>query len=153
MSQAARRRGRGRATAGNEDTSETSSRRGGPRQAGTGAFDGPASRGSASGTGASQGRRPSNPPSVTSGPPAGGFAPQAAQPGSRRSSVSGGQSQPSQAMPVVRGDPARDPQNQPRFTDNLKNVDLPASFFNIDQLVSHHTSLTYFEHNFYTAWS
>jgi hypothetical protein len=133
MSGAARRRGRGRATAGDEDQnlSETSSRRGGPRQAPAGAFDGPASRGSASGTGASQGRRQSNPPSVTSGPAAGGFAPQA---GSRTPSVSGSQTQA--PVPVVRGDPARDLQNQPRFTDQLKNVDLPASFYNIDQLVS-----------------
>ena len=140
MSQAARRRGRGRAAAGNDDQSETSARRGGPRQTPAGAFDGPASRGSASGTGTSQGRRTSNPPSVTSGPaqpPAGGFAPQGGQAGSRRSSVSGGQSMPGQPIPVVRGDPARDPQNAPRYTDKLKNIDLPASFFNIDQLVSH----------------
>ena len=140
MSGAARRRGRGRANAGDDNTSQSSSRRGDRLQ--PGAFDGPASRGSASGTGTSGARRPSNPPSVGSGrgtpqPPEGGFAPQAGQPGSRRSSVSGAASQPASqaaAQPIQRGDPARD--RPDRTTDALKNVDLPASFFNIDNLVS-----------------
>ena len=137
MSGAARRRGRGRATAGDENTSQSSSRRGDRLQ--PGAFDGPASRGSASGTGASGPRRGSNPPSVGSGtqPPEGGFAPQGGQAGSRRSSVSGAASQPASqvaAQVIPRGDPARD--RPDRATDALKNVDLPASFFNIDNLVS-----------------
>ncbi len=135
MSGAARRRGRGRATAGDEDNSQSSSRRGDRLQ--PGAFDGPASRGSASGTGTSGARRPSNPPSVGSGTPEGGVAPQAGQAGSRRSSVLGAASQPAPqaaAQVTPRGDPARE--RPDRATDALKNVDLPASFFNIDNLVS-----------------
>ncbi|KAG9777510.1 hypothetical protein KCU88_g4487, partial [Aureobasidium melanogenum] len=131
MSGAARRRGAGRATRG--QASETSSRRGDRLQAPGGGFDGPASRGTGSGIG-SQSRGPSN-PSV--GPPHGsGSAPQGSQAGSRRSSQSGGP--PAQtagpSVPVTQGDPARDEPS--RYTDALRNVDLPASFYNIDQLVS-----------------
>ncbi|EXJ80239.1 hypothetical protein A1O1_08381 [Capronia coronata CBS 617.96] len=146
MSGAARRRGAGRATRG--QASETSSSRRGDRlQVPAGGFDGPASRGSASASGpGSQGRQASTAPSVGSGrgspnPPQGGFAQQGSQPASRRSSQSGGpppQTQPAsptaQHAPVTRGDPARD--HQPRYTDQLRNLDLPASFYNIDQLVS-----------------
>jgi hypothetical protein len=32
-------------------------------------------------------------------------------------------------------DPARDPARQARLTDSLRNVDLPASFYNLDNLV------------------
>ncbi|KAJ4516711.1 Protein argonaute [Exophiala dermatitidis] len=129
MSGAARRRGAGRATRG--QASETSSRRGDRLQAPGGGFDGPASRGTGSGIG-SQSRGPSN-PSV--GPPHGsGSAPQGSQAGSRRSSQSGGP--PAQtagpSVPVTQGDPARDEPS--RYTDALRNVDLPASFYNIDQL-------------------
>jgi hypothetical protein len=128
MSGAARQRGRGRA--GGEDLSDTSSRRGGPPGArpprAPGGFDGPASRGSASGAGSgvsSQGRRPSNPPSVDSG--------------ARSPTQSQGAFQPSTVpqQQQVRGDPARDQQNVPKLTDALKNLDLPASFYNIDQSV------------------
>ena len=136
MSGAARRRGRGRADApdGNSSQSSAPARRGDRLQ--PGGFDGPASRGSASGTGQSGSRRGSNPPSVGSAPD-GGFAPPGGQAGSRRSSVSGTAApQPAQAAPqaVPGGDPARD--RPDRATDALKNVDLPASFFNIDNLVS-----------------
>jgi hypothetical protein len=129
MSGAARRRGRGRATAGRDDETQASSRRGVP----AGGFDGPASRGSASGTSQSGPRRGSNPRSVGSG------TPQASETGtqqppqspSRRSGVSGG---PPAPQPAIQGDPARD--RPSRATDALKNVDLPASFFNVDNLVS-----------------
>lgn len=128
MSGAARQRGRGRA--GGEDLSDTSSRRGGPPGAqpprAPGGFDGPASRGSASGAGSgggSQGRRPSNPPSVGSG----ALSPTQSQATFQPSTV------PQQQQ--VKGDPARDQQNAPKLTDALKNLDLPASFYNIDQSV------------------
>ena len=143
MSGAARRRGRGRANVqqgdGSTETSASQPRRGTARQVPAGGFDGPASRGSASGTGTS-GRRDSNPPSMTSGQgtPQGGFAPQGSQPGSRRSSISGGQTQPAAAP--RRLDPALDPERVPRTTDALKNVDLPASFYEVDNLVSHDVS-------------
>lgn len=128
MSGAARQRGRGRARG--EQASDTSSRRGGPPVTqpprAPGGFDGPASRGSASGAGSavgSQGRRPSNPPSVGSG----ALSPTQSQGSFQPSTV------PQQQQ--VRGDPARDQQNQPRLTDALRNLDLPASFYNIDQTV------------------
>jgi hypothetical protein len=41
----------------------------------------------------------------------------------------------------MQGDPARE--NQPRYTTSLANVDLPASFYNIDQLVSTNSSLQF----------
>lgn len=129
MSGAARQRGRGRA--GGEDLlSDTSSRRGGPPRAQSprapGGFDGPASRGSASGAGSgagSQGRRPSNPPSVGSG----GRSPTQSQGSFQPSNV------PQQQQ--VRGDPARDQREIPKLTDALKNLDLPASFYNVDERV------------------
>ncbi|EXJ86436.1 hypothetical protein A1O3_03387 [Capronia epimyces CBS 606.96] len=143
MSGAARRRGAGRATRG--QASETSSRRGDRLQVPGGGFDGPASRGSASASGqGSHGRQDSNAPPAGSGrgspiTPQGGFAAQASQAASRRSSQSGGpaqQTQPAglavQQAPVRPGDPARD--QQPRYSDQLRNLDLPASFYNIDQL-------------------
>jgi len=133
MSGPARRRGAGRAGGSAEGSSETSSRRG-DRLAPSG-FDGPASRGSASGTG-SQGRRPSNAPSVGSGrgspntSQGGAAAPQAPSQTSVPSQL------PSQAQTgaALQGDPARDV--QPRYTDSLRNIDLPASFYEIDKLVS-----------------
>ena len=129
MSGAARQRGRGRA--GGEETSDTSSRRGGPPGAqpsrAPGGFDGPASRGSASASGVgSQGRRPSNPPSVGSG--------------GRSPTQSQGSFQPPATVQQQRvtGDLARDLDKQPKLTDALKNLDLPASFYNIDQTVRLH---------------
>lgn len=140
MSGAARHRGGGRAAGGNDTSSETSSRpsrppRRGNRQQGPGGFDGPASRGSASNTG-SHGHHASNAPSVGSsrGSP---IAPQGgpiSPPSQRQSS---GQSQAFSANQPTSGllvDPARD--NPPRPSDALRNVDLPASFYAIDKLVS-----------------
>ncbi|KAJ9500329.1 Protein argonaute [Exophiala xenobiotica] len=133
MSGPARKRGAGRATRG-QPSSETSSRRGDRLQPGgfAGGYDGPASRGSASNVGSGHGVSPTV--------PQGGFAPQAPSAGgSRRSSQSGGAPpQPGQLAPP-QGDPARE--NRPRYTDQLRNVDLPASFYNIDQL---RTSVPYF---------
>ena len=129
MSGAARQRGRGRV--GGDETSDTSSRQGVPPGAQSprapGGFDGPASRGSASGAGSrgagSQGRRPSNPPSVGSG---------ARSPAQSQSSFQTLQVPQQQR---VTGDPARDQGSQPKLTDALRNLDLPASFYNIDQSV------------------
>lgn len=139
MSGPARRRGGGRAAAGVGGSSETSSRRGDRLQVpgGPGGFDGPASRGTASGAG-SQGRRASNAPSVGSGrgspnPLQGGFAPQSSQAPSQASAQSQVSTQP-QTPPMLQGDPARE--NPPRYTDSLRNIDLPASFYEIDKLVS-----------------
>ena len=150
MSGAARRRGgRGGRGPANE-MSDTSSRRGGGQSIGIpaappGGFDGPASRGSASGPPGSQSqRRGSNAPS--NAPSAPGSAPQSqptsphlsqgqfgnlpsSQPGSRAGA-------PLTAQEPPRGDPARDPANRPKFTDSLKNVDLPPSFYNINHEVS-----------------
>ncbi len=132
MSGPARKIGAGRATIG-QPSSETSSRRGDRLQPGgfAGGYDGPASRGSASNVGSGHGGSPSV--------PQGAFAPQAPSAGSRRSSQSGvAPPQPSQPA-APRGDPARE--SQPRYTDQLRNVDLPASFYNIDQLVSQFPSM------------
>lgn len=125
MSNAARQRGRGRAAAG-EQSSDTSSLRralpGAQPPRAPGGFDGPASRGSASGAG-SQGRRPSNPGSVGGGP--------------RSPSLSQASFQPPATVqqPRVTGDPAKDQNDKPKLTDALKNLDLPASFYNIDRSV------------------
>ena len=89
-------------------------------------FDGPASRGSGSAAGtqsqvagsATGSRRDSD---------AGSQAP--AQP----ASVAGSQSA-AQVAPIAR-DPAREGP-PPRATDSIKNIDMPASFYNIDGLVS-----------------
>lgn len=129
MSGAARQRGRGRA--GGEDQSDNSSRRGGPPGAqpprAPGAFDGPASRGSASGAG-SPGGRPSNPPSVGSA-----LSPTQSQGSFQTSTV------PQQQQ--VKGDPAKDPEKKSKRTDALKNLDLPASFYNINGEVRPQISL------------
>ncbi len=140
MSGAARQRGRGRA--GGQESVSSPSRRG-DRLAPppVGGHDGPASRGSASGPG-SHGRGPSSAASVSSGqgspnPGQGSAAPQPSQAGSRHSTQSGGQgptSGPAQPTPAIQGDPARD--HPARYTDALRNIDLPPSFYNIDQLVS-----------------
>lgn len=128
MSGAARRRGRGRAR-GQADASDSSERMSVP----AGGFDGPASRGSGSGT--SGGRVASTGSGRGGSPqPAGGFAPQGGEARSRQSSNSGAQSQ---GPPLH--DPALDPSRIPKATDSLKNVDLPASFFNLDRQVSQTT--------------
>jgi len=132
MSGAAKGRGgqRGRGLGQTSESSDTSSRRG-DRLAPPGAFDGPASRGTASGTGGSQRGSTRGSPN----PPQGGFAPQAPSAPSRASSVSAPQSQVAVApRPVVTGDPARE--RPDRVTDAVRNVDLPASGYNIDNMVS-----------------
>lgn len=128
MSGAARRRGRGRARVQADQASE-----GSERLIPAGGFDGPASRGSGSGT---SGRAPSAGSPGRGAAPPGGFAPQgsaAGTAGSRQSSNSARPSSqgPPQSMPRV--DPALDPSRVPKATDALKNVDLPASFFNLDR--------------------
>ncbi|KAJ9611980.1 Protein argonaute [Cladophialophora chaetospira] len=131
---AARKRGAGRAARG-QQPAETASRRGDRLQ--PGGFDGPASRGSASQSGpgvAGRGAGSTVPSTVSGagspGVPAGGFESQAPTASSRRSSQSGG---PAPAAAPL-GDPARD--RPTRFTDGMRNVDLPPSFYNIDQLYS-----------------
>ncbi|KAH0846902.1 hypothetical protein FOPE_12523 [Fonsecaea pedrosoi] len=134
MSGAARKRGAGRATRG-QQPAETSSRRGDRLQVPGGGFDGPASRGSASQSGPGSAGRgaASTAPSVASG----AGSPSVSQGGPeeqsqpRRSSQSGGAPPQTQGT-VLRGDPAQD--RPSRFTDQMRNVDLPASFYNIDQL-------------------
>lgn len=137
MSNPARRRGRGGNT---QPPSETSSARGG----GLAPFDGPASRGGGSNV-SSTGRPPSMPPSTTSpagSPPASpSTSPRAAQsatfaPASGSPSSAGGP-----ALPLT--DPARDPARQARLTDTVRNVDLPASLYNLDNLVRLLTSRMY----------
>jgi hypothetical protein len=132
MSNPARRRGRGGNPPTQSDTSST--RRGGLVPA---SYDGPASRGGGSSNPGSGGQRPSNPPSAGSAvgsaagspPPsprlahAGSFAPI-----SPPASSAG-------APPTLLTDPARDPAREARLTDSLRNVDLPASFYNMDNLV------------------
>jgi hypothetical protein len=135
----ARRRGvnRGNNARGGQPA-ETSSRRG-DRLMPPGAFDGPASRGSASQSGPGGRGFVSNASGHGSPAPTGsGFEPQAPTASSRRSSQSGGGQPVAQAAPAFpAGDPARDPAAALRTTDRLKNVDLPPSFYNIDAQVSH----------------
>ncbi len=133
MSNPARRRGRG----GNpQPQSDTSSARGGGLA--PGAYDGPASGGGASSNPSSGGRAPSNPASPTSaagsqsGSPS--TSPRLAQPGSF-APTSGPPSSAGTATPPPLTDPAREPERRARATDGLKNVDLPASFYNMDNLV------------------
>lgn len=127
MSGPGRRRGTGRPPGG-DVPSETSSRRG-DRLHRPSAFDGPASRGPTSASGASHSRGGSNPPSMGPGRGSGRVSPTLSQ------ATLSTQAQATTPQPQAQqlGDPARD---QPsRFTDALRNVDLPASFYNIDQLV------------------
>jgi hypothetical protein len=128
MSNPARRRGRGGQA---QPQSETSSSRGGVAPA---ALDGPASRGGTSNP-SSGGRRPSNPLSpgsaAGSAPGSPATSPRAAQPGS----FSPASNAPSSAGAAPLTDPARDPARQVRLTDSVRNVDLPASLYNLDNLV------------------
>ena len=140
---AARKRGAGGRAARGQQPAETASRRGDRLQ--PGGFDGPASRGSASQSGPATGRGAgSTAPSAASGAgspgvPAGGSEAPPPTASSRRSSQSGGPP-PSQAqLAAPQGDPARD--RPARYTDSMRNLDLPASFYNIDQLVSHSPSI------------
>ena len=143
MSAARKRGGTGRATRG-QQPAETAGRRGDRLQ--PGGFDGPASRGSGSQSGPAapgRGSAPSAPP--TGGPGSPGLQPPASEApapstSSRRSSQSGGAPPPQAQLAAPRGDPARE--RADRYTDGLKNVDLPASFFNIDQLVSQLSSIS-----------
>ena len=122
-----RRRGRGRAQAGDQ-TSDASSQpaRGGIRAPPQ--FDGPASRGSAG----SAGRRASNAPSAGSG--SGQPAPQDAQSAAATGSVSD-VTAGVQRMGVGL-DPALDPANPANrpvlITDAVRDVDIPASWFAIN---------------------
>jgi hypothetical protein len=132
MSNPARRRGRGGNPQQQSDT--TPSARGGLAP---GAYDGPASRGGASSQPSSGGQHPSNPPSVISG---GGsqsgspvVSPRLAQAASFAPAPAPPSSAGGTAIPLT--DPARDPARQARLTDSLRNVDLPASFYNMDNLV------------------
>ena len=142
MSGAARRRG-GRGPT--DDTSDASSRRSlGTPAAPPGGFDGPASRGSASGPGSTgRGRGQSNPPSTAgSAPGSQPTSPRITQTGSANLATPQAGSQPGSragAPPAYeapgRGDPAReDP--LPRYTDSMKNIDLPPSFYNVNREVS-----------------
>lgn len=161
MSGAARRRGgRGRP----DNTSDASSRRSlGNPAAPPGGFDGPASRGSASGPGsAGRGRGQSNPPSAAesaadSQPTSPGVAqtglastptPQAgSQPDSRAGAS------PASQMPI-RTDPARD--NPPSYFDHMKNIDLPPSFYNFDREVCRSAGFLVLLHYCFTSllsWS
>lgn len=93
-------------------------------------FDGPASRDSGSGAGSQSQSQVSGPPAVSrSASAAGSQAPSHSAPQSI-----------AQAAPIAR-DPAREGP-APRATDGIKNVDMPASFYNIDGQVSPQSSLT-----------
>ena len=120
-----RRRGRGRAQAGDQ-TSDASSQpaRGGIR--GPAQFDGPASRGSQSAS-----RRASNAPSVTSG--SGQPAPSDAQSATATGSVSALTTGVQQMG--IGLDPALDSTRRPVLTtDAVRDVDIPASWYNINGL-------------------
>jgi hypothetical protein len=138
MSNPARRRGRG----GNpQSPSDSSSARGGGMT--PGAFDGPASRGGGSSNTGSAGPAASTAPSAHSGG--------ASQPGSQPTSPPLTQTgsfapastpaSPAEAPTPLMTDPARDPARQARLTDSLRNVDLPASFYNLDNLVCYFVEL------------
>lgn len=132
----ARRRGQARGNAGGNapDGSNQQGRRGpNPNRGRVAPFDGPASRGSGSGGGAQ---------SLTSGP-------QSSRPPSQPGSNAGQSQTSAQPQPAaqpaqqVAAPVARDPALEisiVRATDSIRNVDMPASFYNIDNLVSH-TSL------------
>lgn len=132
MSNPARRRGRGGNAPPQSDSSGT---RGGGLA--PGAYDGPASRGGASSNPSSAGRRPSNPPSATSVPESQPRSPPSSPPLAQGETFAPASSSPSSAgaaaAPLT--DPARDPARRARLTDALRNVDLPASFYNMDNLV------------------
>ena len=83
-------------------------------------FDGPASPASPRSPG-----QPTSPPRSPTGQQA---------PGSHGHSSSSPGSPGTPEFPLT--DPARDPKKRPRFTDNMKNVDLPASAYNINNEVS-----------------
>jgi hypothetical protein len=113
------RRGRGRARGQPTDDSDSASRLSVP----AGGFDGPASRGSGSAT---SGRVASTGSGRGTSP--GAQTPVQSNDGARQSSTSGTQ--------APRHDPALDPSRIPRATDAVRNVDLPASFFNVNRTVS-----------------
>lgn len=62
-------------------------------------------------------------------------SPSAAQPAAMSAS-SGSQSPVSAPQTGRLTDPARDPANRPRLTDTVRNVDLPATFYNMNDDVS-----------------
>ena len=140
MSGTARRRGRGGNP--NDNVSDNSSRPSlGTPAAPRGGFDGPASRGSASGPGSAGRGRGSNPPSAAdSAPTSQPTSPHISQEGfgtittsQPTSQPSGGADAPPAPQGPVTGDPARERQDY--YTDQFKNVDLPPSFYNFDQRV------------------
>lgn len=117
----AKRRGQARGNA--PDGAGRPSRGPNPARGRVTPFDGPASRGSGSGAGSQ---------SQASGPPGASRRPSDA--GSRAPSQPA--SQPASAQtPLIGRDPAREGPAA-RATDNIKNVDMPASFYNIDGMVS-----------------
>lgn len=129
----ARRRGQARGNA--PDTSNPQARRGpNPARGRVAPFDGPASRGSGSGGGA-QSRTPAPP-----APPAQPSSNPPSRPGSdagQSQSSAQAASQPTQQVaPPIARDPALD-RPVARATDSIKNIDMPASFYNIDGLVSY----------------
>jgi hypothetical protein len=131
------RRGRGRARGQPTDDSDGASRLSVP----AGGFDGPASRGSGSAT---SGRVASTGSGRGTSPGAAQAASQSND-GTRQSSTSAPQSQGQRLH-----DPALDPSRVPRATDTVRNVDLPASFFNVDRTVSTQLHLrSYPAHSFY----
>lgn len=130
MSNPAKRRGRG---GGRGQPGSNASAPGSPA-----AYDGPASQGGGASSNPSLGgQRPSAQPSAVS--PAGSAA--GSPPASPRPSQAQSQgalstaASPQGTLMRPLADPALDPSRQTRLTDLVRNVDLPASLYNIDNLV------------------
>lgn len=123
----AKRRGQARGQA--PDVGGSAPRRGpNPARGRVAPFDGPASRGSGSAAG-TQSQVTGSAAGSRRGSNAGTQAP------SQAGSVAGSQSQAAAQVAPIARDPAREGP-VPRTTDPLRNVDMPASFYNIDNLVS-----------------
>ena len=123
----AKRRGQARGQA--PDVGGSAPRRGpNPARGRVAPFDGPASRGSGSAAG-TQSQVTGSAAGSRRGSNAGTQAP------SQAGSVAGSQSQAAAQVAPIARDPAREGP-VPRTTDSLRNVDMPASFYNIDNLVS-----------------
>ena len=138
MSNPARRRGRGgRGGRGGNTQPQSGSASGRGGGVAPGPYDGSTSPRGASSNSRSPGRAPSNPPSATL-PPGSAVASPVTSPHSAQSGSFALASGPPSAVggpASPRTDPARDPARQARLTDSLRNVDLPASFYNMDNLV------------------
>lgn len=123
----ARRRGQARGNAA--DTSDPQARRGpNPARGRVAPFDGPASRGSGSGGGSQS--RTSAPP--TSNP----RSRQGSDAGQSQGNTQAGLQPAAEVAPQAPRDPALEAPRA-RATDSIKNIDMPASFYNIDGLVSY----------------